>query len=257
MDIKEARVKIVDFIADYIERSRASNGVVVGLSGGLDSAVTAALCVEALGVDRVKTISLPYRLSDPSSLEDARAIAQHIGTGLQSCDISDSVDAISAARNGSDRIRLGNICARVRMIFLYDISAELSMLVAGTGNRTESFLGYTTLWGDMACAFTPIGGLLKTQERHLAAEIGLPKWIIEKTPTADLWKDQTDEGEMGIAYEAADKILHAMFDMDMTPDALVAEGFSKESIELVIERVEKYNFKRRMPAFPWISGLPI
>ena len=253
MTISEARTRILDFIRDYAGRS----GVVVGLSGGLDSAVTAALCAEALGAAAVDTVALPYRTSDPSSLEDARRIAEHIGTRLESFDISKAVDAVVEIRGGTDRLRLGNIAARVRMIMLYDISAERGKMVAGTGNRTESLLGYTTIWGDMACAFAPIGGLLKTQERRLAAEIGLPKWIIEKTPTADLWKDQTDEGEMGITYEIADKLLHAIHDLGKTPEALIEEGFSERAIEIVVERTKKNEFKRRMPATIELFGLPV
>ena len=253
MNISEARARILDFIRDYTDGS----GVVVGLSGGLDSAVTAVLCADALGTDAVDTIALPYRTSDPSSLEDARRIAGHIGTRLEPFDISRAVDAVVEIRGGTDRLRLGNIAARVRMIMLYDISAERGRMVAGTGNRTESLLGYTTMWGDMACAFAPIGGLLKTQERRLAAEIGLPKWIIEKTPTADLWDDQTDEGEMGITYETADKILHSIYDLGKTTEALIEEGFQKNAIAIVIEMAKKNEFKRRMPATLELPGLPV
>jgi len=255
MDISTAREKIVSFIRDYVEGN--CGGVIVGLSGGLDSAVTAALCAEAIGIEAVDLIALPYRTSAPSSLADAQRIAEHLAGELEVMDISAPVDAMVNLAGGTDKLRLGNIAARMRMIILYDISAVRGKLVAGTGNRTERHLGYSTLWGDMACAFTPIGGLLKTQERLLAREIGLPEWVIEKTPTADLWQGQTDEGEMGITYKTADEIIFAIHDEAISREELIARGISQKDIDLVLERERKYEFKRRMPAYPELPGLPL
>lgn len=254
MKIEKARNIIVDFIADYVKGS-STDGAIIGLSGGLDSSVTAALTVEALGTERVRVVALPYCQSDPCSLEDARKIADYLGLELQEVDITPAVEAVVDSRAEMSKLRLGNICARMRMIYLYDISAANNMLVVGTGNRTERILGYFTLWGDAACAFTPLGGLLKTQERELAARIGLPDWIIEKTPTADLWKDQTDEGELGITYDRADKIIHSIFDLDKSPEELMAKGYRRAEIELVLNKHKSSEFKRRLPAYPELPGL--
>ncbi len=256
MKITEAGKIITAFIREYID-GNSPGGAVIGLSGGLDSAVTAALAVEALGRDRVDAVSLPYSTSDPCSQSDAEKIARHLGIALESFDITPAVDAIAKNRPGIDRLRLGNICARVRMIYLYDISAEREKLVLGTGNRTERLLGYSTLWGDSACAIAPLGDILKTQERALAREIGLPDWIVEKTPTADLWRGQTDEGELGITYPEADKIIHAVFDLETTREKLIEGGFNKNSIDLVFDKYENSEFKRRMPPYPELPDLTL
>ncbi|MGC9315087.1 MAG: NAD+ synthase [bacterium] len=254
MKIEKAREIIVDFIAEYID-SAGSDGAVIGLSGGLDSSVAAGLTMEAIGADRVCAVALPYRISDPRSLEDAQKIANHLHLDLETVDISPSVDAVAQDRPNLSKLRLGNICARMRMIYLYDISADRNLLVVGTGNRTERILGYSTLWGDSACAFTPIGGLLKTQEREMARLIGLPGWVIEKTPTADLWQGQTDEGELGITYAEADRIIFAHFDQGKSPEQLAEEGFDKSKVDLVLRKYEWSEFKRKPPAFPDLPGL--
>lgn len=255
MNIIEARKIIVDFISGY--SCSCGDGVVIGLSGGLDSAVCATLCVEALGKNSVDLIALPYKTSHPKSLDDAKKIAKHIGKNLEIFDITQAVDSILSLRKMDDRVRIGNICARMRMIYLYDISAERNKIVVGTGNRTERLLGYATMWGDMACAIAPIGGLYKTQVRKLARSIGLPEWIIEKKPTADLWKGQTDESEMGITYELADKILYAKFEENKNREALLSDGFPESAVALVFRRYNSSHFKRRMPKFPKIEGLSL
>ena len=255
-EIDEAREKIERFIREYIRESGAS-GVLVGLSGGLDSSVTAALCVSALGEDAVTALSLPYRRSDPASLTDAGKIADYLRLNLEIIDISPAVDAVLDSCCEPDKIRIGNVAARIRMVYLYDLSAERDLMVAGTGNRTEALLGYSTLWGDMACAFTPLGGLFKTQERKLAAALGLPQWIIEKTPTADLWPGQTDEGELGLSYEEADRILFALFDEGKSAGEIISAGFSRDTVERVLSLYERSHFKRRMPEYPEVSGLPL
>jgi len=253
MNIKEAKTIIDSFIIDYIERCN-SNGVVIGLSGGLDSSVTAKLCVDTLGTDKVDLISLVYRMSSSKSLDDARAIADFLNCNLEVYDISAPADKIIEARGEMDCVRRGNILARIRMIYLYDISSQRGKLVAGTGNRTERILGYSTLWGDMACAFTPIGDLLKTQERELARIIGLPNWIVEKTPSADLWPGQTDEDELGITYEMADQIIHHHFDLNKPREKLI-ENFPEKLVDLILHKYLSTEFKRRMPVYPKLLDL--
>ena len=142
--------------------------------------------------------------------------------------------------------------ARMRMAVLYDQSEALEALVMGTGNRTEALLGYTTLWGDMACAFTPLGGLYKTQVRQLARHLGVPERIIDKPPTADLWEGQTDEGEMGVTYRDADAILYRLVDLQMGVEQVVGEGFPQELVERIRTMVERSAYKRSMPPYPVI-----
>ncbi len=256
MDCYEVRREIIGFIRSYLAETPCK-GVVIGLSGGLDSAVVAALCIEAAGAEAVDLVAMPYRSSDGSSLEDARRIARHLDRPLEVIDISPPVDSLAETLGSLTNLRLGNMLARMRMIILYDLSASRGRLVVGTGNLSEALLGYSTLWGDTACAFTPIGGLYKTQERKLASVLGLPQWIIEKTPTADLWKGQTDEGEMGISYETADKILFNINERGLSPEELESLGISAKDIKIVLERVKRSEFKRRMPVYPTFEGLPL
>ena len=256
MNIKKAREIITSFISGYIQDTGAE-GVVLGLSGGLDSSVTAFLAVEALGRSSVDLVALPYKTSDPESINDSKMVAEILSIPLTAYDISSPVDEIIELRGEIDRLRIGNIAARVRMIFLYDISAERNRLVIGTGNRSERILGYTTLWGDMACAFTPLGGLLKTQERMLAREIGVPEKIITKTPSADLWSEQTDESEMGITYETADRIIYGIFDEGKEPEQLIEEGIDRAAVKLLMDRHRQNSFKFRMPPYPELNGLEL
>lgn len=238
--------KIVAFIRERMQTAGRSR-LVVGLSGGLDSATSAYLAVRALGREALTAFLLPYKTTNPSSIEDALLVAGGLGIEHETIDITPMVDAYFDRFPHADRKRRGNFMARTRMAVLYDQSAARDALVLGTGNRTEALLGYTTLWGDMACAFTPIGGLYKIQVRQLAAHLGVPSRVIEKPPSADLWQGQTDEGEMGVTYEDADRILHAIFDLGKDDGALAAEGFDLPLVERVRRMVDASAFKRRMP----------
>ncbi len=238
--------KMITFIRERMEEAEKSR-LVVGLSGGLDSATSAYLAARALGKDALKAFLLPYRTTSSSSIEDALLVAGELGIEHQTIEITPMVDAYFQHFPSADRKRRGNFMARTRMAVLYDQSEELGALVLGTGNRTEALLGYTTLWGDMACAFTPLGGLYKSQVRQLAAFLGVPSRIIEKPPTADLWEGQTDEGEMGLTYDDADRVLHALFDLGLDDAALAAEGFDPALVARVRRMVDANAFKRRMP----------
>ena len=246
MEPEKTLEKIVAFIRERMEESGKSR-LVVGLSGGLDSATSAYLGVRALGRDALTAFLLPYRTTSPSSVEDALLVAGELAVEHETIDITPMVDAYFERFPEADRKRRGNFMARTRMAVLYDQSAARDALVLGTGNRTEALLGYTTLWGDMACAFTPIGGLYKTQVRRLAAHLGVPARVIAKPPSADLWEGQTDEGEMGLTYEEADRLLHHMIDLGHGDEALEAEGFDPSLIARVRGMVEASAFKRRMP----------
>ena len=248
LDPEEVLPRILDFIRGRMEEAGRSR-LVVGLSGGLDSVTSACLAVRALGSENLTAFLMPYRTTSPQSADDALLAATELGIAHETIDITPMVDAYFERFPEADHKRRGNFMARTRMAVLYDQSAALDALVLGTGNRTESLLGYTTLWGDMACAFTPLGDLYKTQVRQLAVHLGVPPRIIEKPPTADLWQGQTDEGEMGLTYGEVDRLLYNMFELGMGDDGLEAEGFSRAFILKVRGIIESSSFKRCMPPF--------
>jgi len=238
--------RIAGFVRSELEGAGRSR-IVLGISGGLDSATVALLCAQAVGPDNVLGFILPYRTSTPESAEHARAVAASAGIGCESVDISPAVDALRGMLPTDDRVRLGNLMARTRMIVLYDRSALHDALVAGTGNHTETLLGYATLHGDSACAFAPIAHLYKCQVRQLAAHLGVPEDIIAKPPSADLWQGQTDEGELGFAYDDIDWLLFNLLDAGKDAAALRAMGFDAEFIDTAKGRIAATEFKRRMP----------
>jgi len=243
------------FITRVVDAARA-RGVVVGLSGGIDSAVAAALAVEALGRQRVLGLLLPYATSAPASLRDAQAVAQQLNIDTELLAISPMVDAFLAACPDADPIRRGNVMARARMIALYDRSARDGRLVLGTGNRTEALLGYTTIHGDNACALNPLGNLYKTEIRRLAAHLELPAAVLTKRPSADLWEGQADEDELGFTYAEADRLLHHLIDERLAPRQLESLGFDRELIERVNTLVARMRFKRVLPPMADFPGRP-
>ena len=249
LDRELAADRAADFIREKLSAARREDAI-IGLSGGIDSAVAAFLTVRALGSDALTAFMLPYRTSAESSLTDAKLVADNIGIAHQVIDISPMVDAYFASYPDANRLRRANMMARQRMAVLYDQSERLDALVVGTGNRTEALLGYTTLWGDMASAFNPTGDLYKTQVRALADHLGVPREIIEKPPTADLWQGQTDEGELGFSYDTADQVLERLIDRGMSEEDVAAEGFDEEIVRRVAEMVAGSQFKRRMPPSP-------
>lgn len=247
VDIDASRKTIKRFISGHLMRT-AANGYVVGLSGGIDSALSTALAVDAVGPDKVLAVMLPYRSSHPSSVEDARLVAENLRIESRKIDISPMIDAYYAVIDEPNRLRAGNKMARERMSILFDISHETGRLVLGTGNRTEICLGYTTWFGDAACSVNPIGELYKTEVRLMAKQIGLPAKIIEKAPSADLWEDQTDEGEIGVAYEQIDLLLKRIVDEgERSMAVLEREGFSPTDISRVVSLTNRFYFKRELP----------
>lgn len=235
------------FIKDELTKAGFTKGV-IGLSGGVDSAVSAAISVKALGPENVLGIILPYKLSNPSSMEDAHAVADQLGMETRTIDITPMVDPyFEQYEPDADGVRRGNVMARQRMIVLYDISQKEKALVIGTGNRTEILLGYSTLHGDSAHALNPLGDLLKTQVWQLAEYYNLPEQVISKAPSADLWEGQTDEDELGFDYRTADKVITLMVDQRLSSDAIQEYGFSKKVIER-ISHLMKVNQFKRMPS---------
>ncbi len=251
-----ARKILTGFIRS--ETSRAGfDRAVVGLSGGVDSSLTCALAAEALGPENVLAVRMPYTTSSPDSLEHAGLVIEMTGVQEVTLPISEAVDALAGAIPEDQQVRRGNIMARMRMIVLYDQSAEFHGLVMGTGNKTEMLLGYTTQFGDAASAINPLGDLYKTQVRPLAAEMGVPEVILEKPPSADLWIGQTDEGELGFTYEEVDKLLYLLVDRRHSPDDCVDAGFDRGFVEEVEELMRRNHFKRVMPPIAKLSNRTI
>ncbi|MBN1396082.1 MAG: NAD+ synthase [Pirellulales bacterium] len=220
---------------------------VLGLSGGLDSGVAATLCARALGPENVLAVAMPYKTSSEETRRDSRTMIEWLGVRSIDLPIADQVDAYFARAGEASRLRVANKCARERMAVLYDQSAAFGGLVIGTSNKSEILLGYGTQFGDTASAINPIGGLYKTQLRRLAAHLELPESIRSKTPTADLWVGQTDEGELGFSYADADRLMALMVDLRWRREELLRAGFSAELIERVSTLIRRNRYKRRMP----------
>lgn len=244
---------LVDFIRTEITRVGFQRAV-VGVSGGVDSALVCFLAAEALGPENVLALRMPYRTSSPESLEHAQMVIEKTGVQSRTVDISPMVDAyLKGYVPDVDRIRQGNVMARMRMIVLYDHSAAFGGLVVGTGNKTELLLGYTTLYGDAAYAINPIGDLYKTQVWQLAEAVGVPEVIVKKAPSADLWIGQTDEGELGFSYLMADQILYRLVDERYTPEEVIAQGFPEAVVWSIVERLRRNHYKRMMPPIAKLS----
>ena len=247
-----ARRILTGFIRSEITRMGFSRAV-INLSGGIDSALSCFLAAEALGPENVLAIRLPYRTSSPESLEHAQMVIEATGVRSLTVEITPMVDPLIERFPEMDALRKGNIMARARMIVLYDQSAAFQGLAVGTGNKTEILLGYTTLYGESACAINPLGDLYKTQVRQLARAVGVPAVIIEKPPSADLWVGQTDEGELGYTYAEVDRLLYLMVDERYTPEECIEAGFAPGFVRAVVERVRRNQFKRVLPPVAKLS----
>lgn len=235
------------FLTGQLLRSGLS-GYLIGLSGGIDSAVSCTLAVRAVGPQKVLAVIMPYRTSSPDSEADACALIDQLGVGHRKIDISPMIDAYFERIDDSNRLRAGNKMARERMSVLFDISHETGSLVLGTGNRTEICLGYTTLYGDSACSVNPIGELYKFEVRELARRLGVPENITIKAPSADLWAGQTDEGEIGVTYDQIDRLLRLLVDEGETSlSALEAAAAGRADVSRVVSMLNRSTFKRRMP----------
>jgi NAD+ synthase len=251
-----ARQILTGFIRSEITRAGFGRAI-LGLSGGLDSAVSCALAAEALGAQNVLALRLPYKTSAPDSLEDAEEIADYLGVSMETIDITPMVEPLIERDPRISNVRRGNILARGRMIVLYDQSEVFKALVVGTSNKTEILLGYTTLWGDMASAINPLGDLYKTQLLQLAQAMQLPRSVLDKPPSADLWAGQTDETELGLKYEDVDRLLYLLVDERHTPDECVEAGFGRGFVDDVIRRMRRSQFKRLMPPIAKLSNRTI
>ena len=248
-----ARSILTGFIRSETQRA-GFNKVVLGLSGGIDSALSCYLAAEALGSENVLAVRMPYKTSSQESLDHAQLVIDAIGVQSLTLPITDMADGLISKWPEMSSLRKGNIMARCRMIALFDQSVVINGLVVGTGNKTEILLGYTTLFGDSACAFNPLGDLYKTQVRQLSRDMGIPEVIIGKAPTADLWSGQTDEGELGFTYAEVDKLLYLLVDERFTPQECVEAGFDQKFVDTVVARVRRFHFKRVMPPIAKLSN---
>jgi len=247
---------ITGFIRSQLEQTGFKR-LVVGLSGGVDSATVAFLAARAIGADNLLAVRMPYRSSSAASEADAMRVVTALGCHTELIEITPMVDPMLALISGDDeaslQVRRGNVMARQRMIVLYDRSAAFDALVAGTGNKTEALLGYGTLHGDMAAAIAPIGDLYKSQLRAVAGELGVPEEILAKPPSADLWPGQTDEGELGATYDDLDRILFALVDRRWSVERCAAAGLDAELVAWVAQRVARNEFKRQTPPVAKLS----
>jgi NAD+ synthase len=243
---------LVGFIREEVQKV-GLNKTVLGLSGGIDSALVAHLATEALGAENVHACVMPYRASNPESEAHARLVAGNLGIDFEVIEITSMVDAYFELYPDADNTRRGNKMARERMTILYDHSAAFPALVLGTSNKTELLLGYGTLHGDMASALNPIGDIYKTQVWQLAEEMEVPRVVIDKKPSADLWAGQTDEQDLGFTYREVDELLYHMVDLRYSREELVSHGFTPDFIELIYAKVQNSHFKRRLPVIAKVS----
>ena len=256
IDTDVARRVIGEFIRGQL-RQAGFERTVLGLSGGIDSALVAYLVAEAIGADRLHAVLMPYRSSSPASRADAESVVAALGCSSEVVEITAMVDGYYGADTtigaagpeglGASALRRGNFAARMRMAVLYDRSVTFGGLVVGTGNKTEALIGYTTLFGDSACAFNPIGDLYKSQVRQLAVAIGVPDAIVRKAPSADLWPGQTDEDEGEFSYPALDRLLFWRIDKRRSVEEMIALGFDEATVERVDRMVAGAEFKRQVP----------
>jgi len=237
-------------ISHWIKQIVSTTGfskIVVGLSGGVDSSVAAVLAVQALGKENIFPVILPYGKFNTEGVKDAKSLTEFLEIPKKNIfliDIKRPVDAfVKKADIKDDIVRKGNIMARTRMIFLFDLAKKLNALVLGTENKTEHFLGYFTRFGDEASDLEPVRNLYKTQVWEMARYLKLPEKIITKAPTAGLWQDQTDEGEFGFTYKDADKVIYYFFEVNLSADEIIKKGIAKETVAKVLERVAKNDFK--------------
>ena len=253
IEAEQAEKILTGFIRTELNRAGFQRAL-LGVSGGLDSAVSLYLCARALGAENVLAVRLPYKTSPLHTLVDAQTMIAALGVQSLTVEITPMVDPLIAKFPDMSRLRAGNLMARMRMIVLFDQSVVFNGLVVGASNKTELLLGYTTVHGDSGVALQPLGDLFKTQVRQLARHLGVPLTVINKVPSADLWEGQTDENELGFTYDEVDRLLYLLVERGYHPEACIEAGFKREFVERVVRRVRQNHFKRVMPPIGWLSA---
>lgn len=253
MNLETAQNKIIDFIRNETLKAGVT-GAVIGISGGIDSALAATLAVKALGKDQVLGIHMPESgLTPAEDSKDAKALADWLDIEFQTIDISGIISAFLAAvpkSESADRLSMGNLKARTRMSLLYFHANRMNRMVIGTGNKTEILLGYFTKYGDGGVDLEPIGGLYKTEVWELSRRLGVPEPLITKKPSAGLWAGQTDEAELGISYVKVDEVLRKL-EQNIDPESIMNTlEVSEEQLNSVINRIERSEHKRNAPPVP-------
>jgi NAD+ synthase len=256
LNTKLAREILSGFIKSEVTRVGFSRAV-IGLSGGLDSALSCALAVDALGRENVLAVRMPYRTSNKDSLDDAQLLIDQLGIPTKTIEITEMVEPLFKVDPEISNLRKGNIMARERMIILYDQSEAFKGLVIGTSNKTEILLGYSTMYGDSASAMNPIGDLYKTHVRQLSRAMKIPAPILDKAPSADLWVGQTDEGELGFSYDEVDRLLYLLVDQRYSADEAIDAGFDEKFVNAVCTRIRRNQFKRMLPPIAKVSNRTI
>lgn len=246
LNLKEVHNELVEFLRENFKKAGFSKAV-LGLSGGIDSALVAYLLRDALGKENVLAIMMPYKSSNPDSLNHAKLVIEDLEINSKTIEITDMIDAYFKNEKEATSLRMGNKMARERMSILFDYSSKENALVVGTSNKTEIYLGYSTQFGDAACALNPIGDLYKTNIWDLSRYLKIPNELIEKKPSADLWEGQTDEQEMGLTYKEADQVLYRMLEENKTVEEVLTEGFNKDLVDNIVRRMNRSEYKRRMP----------
>lgn len=246
LDLQKTHETLVNFLKENIKKAGFKKAV-LGLSGGIDSALVAYLLRDALGAENVLALMMPYKSSNPDSLLHAKMVVEDLKINSKIIEITNMIDAYFKDEPEATMLRKGNKMARERMSILFDYSAKEVALVIGTSNKTEMFLGYSTQFGDSACAINPIGDLYKSDVWALSKYLKIPQPLIDKKPSADLWEGQTDEQEMGLTYKDADKILYALLEENASEEEIKKRGFNPDIIKNIITRMTRSEYKRRMP----------
>jgi NAD+ synthase len=251
-DIEFLENVLIQFIQSEMHKYGFKNAV-IALSGGLDSTVVTYLTIKALGKDHVHLLYMPYG-TNTTSLDHVQLIATDLNTQVETWDLKEIADEFYLERDIQQPLRRGNVLARLRMVNLFDASARDKALVVGTSNKTEILIGYTTWYGDGAAGILPIGDLFKTQVRNVGKHLRIPKEILQKPPSAELWPGQTDESEIGIPYEVLDRILYYWVDLRFSEQEICEMGFAEEVVQRVIKMCYRSLYKQRIPIIPKVSS---
>ncbi|WP_300393892.1 NAD+ synthase [Fusobacterium sp.] len=252
LNLKETEEILVNFLREEVHKVGFKK-VILGLSGGIDSALVAFLAAKAFGPENVYTVMMPYKTSSKESIEHAELVVKKTGINTKKVEITPMVDAYFAMNEDMTSLRKGNVMARTRMCVLFDNSAKEGALVLGTSNKTEILLGYSTQFGDSASAINPIGDLYKAQVWALSEYMGVPQEVIKKKPSADLWEGQTDEQELGFSYQMADEILYYLVEERLSPKEIVSLGYEEKVVEIVVRKIKINQYKRKLPVIANIS----